>query len=90
MRLERKNLIKISIIVPIYNSQEFLKTCIESILNQSLKEIEIICIDDASTDDSYRIVKNYQKKYEYAKDINFDDILDCIVKMMEQRDPVVV
>ena len=34
--------------------------------------------------------KNYQKKYEYAKDINFDDILDCIVKMMEQRDPVVV
>ena len=34
--------------------------------------------------------KNYQKKYEYAKDIDFDDILDCIVKMMEQRDPVVV
>ena len=34
--------------------------------------------------------KIYQKKYEYAKDIEFDDILDCIVKMMEQRDYVVV
>ena len=32
----------------------------------------------------------YQRKYEYAKDIDFDDILDCIEKMMEQRDPVVV
>ena len=32
----------------------------------------------------------YQRKYEYAKDIDFDDILDCILKMMEQRDPVVV
>ena len=34
--------------------------------------------------------KSYQKKYEYAKDIDFDDILNCIEKMMEQRDPVVV
>ena len=34
--------------------------------------------------------KNYQRKYEYAKDIDFDDILDCIIKMMEQMDPVVV
>ncbi len=34
--------------------------------------------------------KTYQRKYEYAKDISFDDILDCIEKMMEQRDPVVV
>ncbi len=34
--------------------------------------------------------KIYQRKYEYAKDIDFDDILDCILKMMEQRDPVVV
>lgn len=34
--------------------------------------------------------KIYQRKYEYAKDIDFDDILDCIVKMVEQMDPVVV
>lgn len=34
--------------------------------------------------------KIYQRKYKYAKDIDFDDILDCILKMMEQRDPVVV
>lgn len=38
--------IKISVIVPIYNSEKFLKRCLDSIINQTLKEIEIICIND--------------------------------------------
>lgn len=46
----------ISVIVPIYNTSEYLEQCLESILSQSLKEIEIICIDDGSTDSSLEIL----------------------------------
>lgn len=46
---------KVSIIVPVYNSEKYLRTTIKSILNQTLKEIEIILIDDGSTDDSGKI-----------------------------------
>ena len=56
--------IKISIIIPIYNSEFFLKRCISSIINQDLKDIEIICIDDSSTDNSLNILKKLQKKHK--------------------------
>jgi len=51
--------IKISIIVPVYNSAKYLKRCINSLINQTLKEIEIILINDGSTDDSENIIKSY-------------------------------
>lgn len=54
-------MIKVSIIVPIYNSEKYLEKCLKSILIQSLKEIEIICINDGSTDNSLNIVKNFMK-----------------------------
>lgn len=47
---------KISIIVPVYNSEKYLRQCIESILNQTYKNIEVILIDDGSTDDSAQII----------------------------------
>lgn len=50
---------KVSIIVPIYNVANFLRPCLESIINQSLHEIEIICGDGGSTDGSIEIVKEY-------------------------------
>lgn len=53
---------KISIIVPIYNSSKYLKKCLDSIVNQTIKNIEIILIDDNSTDDSYNICLEYKKK----------------------------
>ncbi|PWJ48364.1 Glycosyltransferase involved in cell wall bisynthesis [Faecalicatena contorta] len=54
---------KISIIVPVYNiKEEYLRKCVESLLQQSLKEIEIIMIDDGSTDISGSICDEYQKK----------------------------
>lgn len=53
--------IKVSVVVPIYNVEQYLKQCMESILAQSLKEIEIICVNDGSTDNSLRIIKEYEK-----------------------------
>lgn len=53
---------KISILVPIYNVEEYLGACLDSLVGQTLKEIEIICIDDGSTDGSSKIVERYQKK----------------------------
>lgn len=49
----------VSIIVPIYNAEEYLPACLDSIINQDLKEIEIILIDDGSTDDSGKIADRY-------------------------------
>ena len=54
--------IKVSVIVPVYNSQAFLRRCMDSILGQSLEEIEIICVDDGSTDESGNILEEYRKK----------------------------
>lgn len=53
---------KISVIVPIYNVEPYLKECLDSLINQTLENIEIICIDDSSTDNSLKILKEYAKK----------------------------
>ena len=55
---------KVSIIVPVYNCEKYLKKCIESIINQTYKDWELILIDDGSTDSSYDICLKYKKKYE--------------------------
>lgn len=52
----------ISVIVPVYNVEEYLPTCIESILNQTYKNIEIILVDDGSTDNSGKICDKYAKE----------------------------
>lgn len=54
--------IKVSVIVPIYNTEKFLEKCIESILNQTLEEIEIILINDGSTDNCHKICQEYAEK----------------------------
>lgn len=53
---------KISVIIPIYNSEKYLEECLDSILNQTLKDIEIICVDDGSTDNSLTILENYAQR----------------------------
>ncbi len=50
---------KLSILVPIYNAQKYLRQCLESLINQTLKEIEIICINDGSTDGSGTIIAEF-------------------------------
>ena len=52
----------ISVIMPVYNSDKYLKTSIDSILNQSYKNFEFLILDDGSTDRSYEILKEYQKQ----------------------------
>lgn len=53
---------KISVIIPVYNVEPYLRKCLDSICNQTLKDIEIICIDDCSTDNSLAILQEYAKK----------------------------
>ena len=53
---------KVSIIVPVYNVEKFLQKCLDSIVEQTLKEIEIICINDGSPDNSLEILNEYASK----------------------------
>lgn len=55
------NDIKVSVIMPIYNAYDYLHPALDSVLDQTLREIEIICIDDGSTDRSLEIIKEYQQ-----------------------------
>ena len=54
--------ITVSVIIPVYNSEKYLRQCLDSICAQTLREIEIICIDDGSTDGSADILEDYRKK----------------------------
>lgn len=61
---------KVSIIVPVYNAQKYIIECIESILNQTYKEIELILVNDGSKDESLKICKEYQDKDARVKVID--------------------
>lgn len=61
---------KISIIVPVYNVKKYLSKCLDSLINQTLKDIEIICVNDGSTDNSLDILNEYAKKDERIVVIN--------------------
>ena len=52
---------KVSIIVPVYNVEDYIKKCLDSLLNQTLKDIEIIIVNDGSKDNSEKIIKEYEK-----------------------------
>ncbi len=61
---------KISILVPIYNVEKYLRQCLESLINQSFEDLEIICINDGSTDSSKQIVDEYRFRDKRIKLIN--------------------
>lgn len=52
----------ISVIIPIYNVEKYISRCLDSVINQTYKKIEIICVDDGSPDNSIKILKEYEKK----------------------------
>ena len=60
----------VSIVVPVCNVENFLRECLDSVLKQTLKEIEVICVDDGSTDHSLNILREYEKKDTRVKVIS--------------------
>lgn len=66
----KENMPKVSIIVPVYNVEKYLAKCLDSIINQTYKNIEIICVNDGSTDNSFGILKDYAQKDGRIKIIN--------------------
>lgn len=73
--MEKKT--KVSIIVPVYNAEEFIHRCVDSLVYQTLKDIEIILIDNQSTDNTWSILQDYQREfpekvYIYKLDKHYD------------------
>ncbi|MBR2741828.1 glycosyltransferase [Candidatus Saccharibacteria bacterium] len=64
------NRVKVSVLVPIYNVEQFLPECLDSLVGQTLEDIEIICINDGSKDDSLNIIKEYAKNDKRIKVID--------------------
>lgn len=54
--------IKVSVVIPVYNVEKYIKQCLDSVINQTLKDIEIICINDGSKDNTLAILKEYAQK----------------------------
>lgn len=55
-------MVKVSVVIPVYNVEKYLDDCLESVLKQTLTDIEVICVNDGSTDDSLEILKKYAIK----------------------------
>lgn len=64
-------MIKVSVIIPVYNSRDFLSRCLDSVCHQTLKDIEIICVNDCSRDNSLEILNDYARKFSHLK------VIDC-------------
>lgn len=60
-------MIKVSVVIPVYNADKYLNQCVDSVVNQTLKDIEIILVNDASTDNSLNICNEYKKKDDRIK-----------------------
>jgi len=54
---------KVSVIIPVYNAEEHIRECLDSVCNQTLSNYEVICVEDCSTDQSFAILKEYEQKY---------------------------
>lgn len=64
------SLTRVSVIIPIYNTASYLMECLDSVLNQSLRDIEVICVNDGSTDASLEILESYKLKDNRISIIN--------------------
>ena len=62
--IENKDGLVCSVVIPMYNAEKFIEKTLHSVMNQTIKEIEIICVDDCSKDRTVEIVKELQKEDE--------------------------
>lgn len=58
-------MVKVSVVVPVYNVEKYLERCLETLVNQTLEELEIIVVNDGSTDGSHKIIERYVSKYPH-------------------------
>lgn len=65
---------KVSIIVPAYNAEKFIDKCMDSILNQTYENIEILLLDDGSKDNTYNIIKRYENNYDNVKAYSYSNV----------------
>ena len=65
--IEGVKMYKVSVIIPMYKVEEYLRECLDSVVNQTLKDIEVICVDDGSPDRSAEIAAEYVEKYQNFK-----------------------
>ena len=65
-----QNTIDISVVIPVYNTENYLSKCVDSVINQQIVSKEIILVDDGSTDSSGRICDEYSCKYFYIHTIH--------------------
>ena len=70
---------KVSVVVPVYNTEKYLRRCLDSLVNQTLKDIEIIIINDNSPDNSKLILDEYEKKYKDKILIKESVIIETLV-----------
>lgn len=64
---------KISIVIPVYNTEDYLEQCLDSVLNQTLTDIEVLCVDDNSKDQSLAILNHYQQQDHRVRVYHFDE-----------------
>lgn len=91
---------KLSVIIPVFNSDKYLNECLESVFKQSYKNMEVIIINDGSTDESEIIIKKYQKKYKdkikyisianhgqaYARNLGLKEAIGDIITFLDSDD----
>ena len=70
---------KVSIIVPVYKVEKYLRRSMDSLVNQTLDGVEIICINDGSPDNCLEILKEYKEKYNNKYPLKFKGIGDVII-----------
>lgn len=56
---------KLSVIIPVYNVEKYIEECLDSVVKQSVDNVEVICVNDGSTDNSLKVLQEYEKKYNY-------------------------
>jgi len=74
------NNVILSIIIPVYNNELYLEKCLDSIISQSIKNLEIVCVDDGSTDSSLEILNRYASRYSFIKVITQKKAGSCVAR----------